>query len=189
MAMHAYVSHHSAGRVRLRIPAAKHDSDSLKRMARAARGIPGVRTAEYNASTGSLLIKYAQDAVRGISTLIDAMSQAGVPLELVSMAAGPGEIAELEEYSEAASGIGALFSGIDKSIKYATDNQLDLKILLPIGAALAGFSTLRRSNASTPLWLTLILFAFSSYTALHNKPGARESSGGADRGVENRYLH
>ena len=189
MVRHAYVSHRSAGRVRFRIPGAKHDSDSLRRMAHATREMPGVRSAEYNPTTGSLLIKYTQDTVRDIRAFIDAISNAGIPLELVGAMTGAEEIVEMEEYSQLAGGISSLFGGLDQAIKYATDNQLDLKILLPIGAAILGFSSLRSPSMSTPLWLTLMLFSFSSYHSLHGDTGAAAGTGRADAKSANSYLH
>jgi cation transport ATPase len=189
MVRHAYVCHSSAGRLRLRIPGARHDADSLKRMAHATREVPGVRSAEYNPTTGSLLIKYARDAVSNIQTLTDAITKAGMPLELVGAMTGAEEIAEVEEYSQLAGSISSLFGGLDQAIKYATDNQLDLKILLPIGAAILGFSSLRRPSMSTPLWLTLMLFSFSSFHSLHGDSGAPAEIGQPRAKSEDRYLH
>lgn len=189
MVRHAYVSHHSAGRVRLRIPSARHDAESLRRMAHATREVPGVRAAEYNPATGSLLIKYASDMVRDLGTFTDAISKAGIPLELVGALTGAEEIVEMRETSQLASGVNSLFASLDQAIKYATDNQVDLKVLLPIGAAAVGLSLLRNPSISTPMWLTLALFSFSSYHSLH---GGTVTPGGADRAdskMEDRYLH
>ena len=186
MVRHAYVSYRCAGRVRLRIPSARHDAESLKRMAHAVREMPGVRATEYNPTTGSLLIKFVAGAVHNIRALADAISKAGVPLEVAGSLMGEGEIAELGEYSQAASGISALFQDLDDAIRYATDNQIDLKIMLPIGAVVLALAALRNPAMSTPLRLTLMLFSFSSYHALHGDMGERSS---ADPKVTNRYLH
>lgn len=189
MVRHAYISHHSAGRVRLRIPRARHDPESLRRMARATREVPGVRSADYNPTTGSLLIKYAEDAVRDVHAFTDAISKAGIPLELVGTVMGAEEFAEVAEYSELATDISSIFGGLDQAIKYATDNQLDLKILLPIGAAMLGLSSLRNPSMSTPLWLTLMLFSFSSYHSLHRETSAAAGVGQAVPEPGKTYLH
>ena len=48
----------------------------------------------------------------------------------------------------------------------ATDNEVDLKFILPFGLAVLGLVTLRYSS-TTPLWLTLLIFAFNSFLGLH----------------------
>jgi hypothetical protein len=58
---------------------------------------------------------------------------------------------------------------VDKSLKRATNNSLDLKVLLPLG--LAAYSILEIGvDASTPMWVTLGIFSFNSFISLHDEP-------------------
>ena len=54
-----------------------------------------------------------------------------------------------------------------------SENGADLKIILPV--SLAVYALLKMgSAATTPLWVTLGLFSFTSFVSLH--PGALEES-------------
>jgi hypothetical protein len=54
----------------------------------------------------------------------------------------------------------------DRTIKMATGNMLDLRVLLPLGLAVWAFLK-SGSRLGTPLWLTLGISAFNSFVALH----------------------
>jgi hypothetical protein len=68
--------------------------------------------------------------------------------------------------SIAARRVDSFFKQVDHDIRMATDNEVDLKFILPLGMAILGVVTLRYSSA-TPLWLTLLIFAFNSFLGLH----------------------
>jgi hypothetical protein len=62
---------------------------------------------------------------------------------------------------------------IDAGIKWATNNSVDLKVLLPLGLALYAFAE-SGTEAATPLWVTLGIFSFNSFVALHRpRPAAQ----------------
>jgi uncharacterized radical SAM superfamily Fe-S cluster-containing enzyme len=54
----------------------------------------------------------------------------------------------------------------DLELKRATDNQIDLKVLAPLGLAVYAFVEMG-IEASTPVWLTLGLFSFNHFVDLH----------------------
>jgi hypothetical protein len=57
---------------------------------------------------------------------------------------------------------------VNTGIKRQTDNIIDLKFLLPFGVAMYGaFKADKR--VGTPLWLTLMIFSFTSFVALHRE--------------------
>lgn len=165
----AYIAHHIPGRVRVRIPHAKGNPELLQKIAQLALAVPGVETAECNPLTGSLLIRYAPDAHRDFE---ERLATHGNGDAWFSLQPSPGNgrsdpaKGSRRKHSAAASGVFGYFRELDEAVKAATDNQLDLKVILPLGVALVAMFALR-GRASTPLWLTLMIFAFSSFLGLH----------------------
>jgi len=77
------------------------------------------------------------------------------------------------EHSAGARAVMGFFGELDDAIRDATGNTLDLKVLIPLVAGVLGIVLLPRTR-STPLWLTLMIFAFSSFLMLH-EPGTPEA--------------
>lgn len=174
-----YIAHHIPGRMRIRIPSAKGDAELSQRIRELAKSLAGVESVESNFMTGSLLIHYAKDGFgdfeRRLSSasdsVLDLKSAPPEPKENTTQAAG-----ERQAASAAAAAIAAAFKELDGNLRSATGNTLDLKVLLPLGAAAAGLLTLRKAMP-TPLWVTLMIFAFSAFVILN--PGIQpEGSGG-----------
>jgi hypothetical protein len=58
------------------------------------------------------------------------------------------------------------FKKMDREIRLATDNNVDLKILLAAGVI--GFTVLEvGAAAATPVWVTLTLFALNHVIEMH----------------------
>src|SRR5581483_6550986 len=72
----------------------------------------------------------------------------------------------LAAHSETARGIVDLVKNLNNAVKRATDNNLDLKVLLPLGLAIYSFVEVG-AEMSTPMWVTLGIFSFNSFIALH----------------------
>ena len=75
----------------------------------------------------------------------------------------------LAQHSDVAKSAVDFVSQIDQALKKANNNTVDLKVLLPLGLAIYSFLELE-SDIATPLWLTLGIFSFNSFVALHH-PG------------------
>jgi len=179
MALAAYVAHQIPGRVRLKIPAAKGRPDLLQRIVAGAGSASEIKSVEYNSVTGSVVICYAPAAhknlealgsILGDSTLRVSMHASRPPSGARSRHARRGE---RTEPSAAAKAITSFFRSLDREVRDATDNQLDLKVLLPLAVGVLGLFALRR-KATTPLWLTLLIFAFHSFLTLHGVAAAEE---------------
>src|SRR5262249_44191196 len=150
-------------------PSAKGDAELSWRIRELAKAVPGVESIESNFTTGSLLIHYAKDAFQDFERRLSSASHSVLELKIaqqeqeenLTQAAGAPEAA-----SAFATAIATAFKELDSSLRSATDNMLDLKVLLPLAAATAGVLTLRKALA-TPLWVTLMIFAFSAFVVLH----------------------
>jgi hypothetical protein len=75
---------------------------------------------------------------------------------------------------------------LDDTIKRATHNELDLKVLVPL--ALAIYSAFEfGAEVATPIWLTLGIFSVNSFIALHPPvPYAQSEAQAAQRNPQGR---
>jgi cation transport ATPase len=181
MAHTAYVAHHVRGRIRLKMSNARGDFRALQEIKEAIAPLHGVRKVEVKAATGSIVVHYdatvhddfhAHLAGRGESSGLYSVS-APAPPELTEV----DEIAKkieaeaefLSEHSDTARSVVNFFSLMNREVKRATNNAVDLKVLLPFG--LAVYSVLEVGiEASTPMWVTLGIFSFNSFVSLHSHP-------------------
>jgi hypothetical protein len=171
MAVEAYVHHHLPGRLRIRVPAAKGEETLLRELGSAIARAPGVDQVEYNPVTGSILITYSPAEHHSLDSLHDSLKASAVPITVKRLKpAGSHARRRHSGRSAAATKIDSFFSQLDNEIRNATDNEIDLKFILPFAVGVLGILSLRRT-AATPLWLTLLIFAFHSFLGLHNPAG------------------
>jgi hypothetical protein len=169
MAVHAYVHHHLPGRLRLRIPAAKGEEGELRELSSAIARAPGISQVEYNPITASILIQYSLEYYKTLQSLESGLGASAVPITVNS--SQPAQYRSHPRHhgggrSVAARRVDAFFKQLDHEIRTATDNEVDLKFILPFAVAVLGLLALRHSSV-TPLWLTLLIFAFNSFLGLH----------------------
>ena len=180
MAVAAYVAHQIPGRVRLKIPAAKGRPDLLEQIGAAPGSANDIKSVEYNSVTGSILIQYAPEAYKSLEALGSILSNPAVSVSVHASRPAGGvrswhaRRGEREEPSAAAKTITSFFKSLDQAIRDATGNELDLKVILPLTAGAMGLLAFRRRSMTTPLWLTLLIFAFHSFLTLHGVAGTEE---------------
>jgi hypothetical protein len=181
MAHTAHVVHHVRGRIRLKMPNAKGDLRALQEIKELIAPMHGVRTVEIKPATGSIVVHYDSKvhddfeghlAGHGESSGVYSVA-ASEPPELTEV----DEIARkieaeaqfLSEHSDTAKSVVNFFSLMNREIKRATNNSVDLKVLLPLG--LAVYSMVEVGiDTSTPMWVTLGIFSFNSFVSLHSNP-------------------
>jgi hypothetical protein len=184
----AEVAHATPGRVRLKIPAAKYNPDLLNQIKAAFAGLPGIDAIEIKPGSGSLVIYYDSDHHTDIASLFVSLGQtAAAPVAVAHDAAShPGatphrppsnkvddltrtiedEAEFLAEHSMFARSVVDVVKILDRNIKRSTNNNIDLKILVPI--ALAGVTFLEiGAAAATPMWVTLAIFSMNHFVELH----------------------
>jgi hypothetical protein len=188
----AYISHHIPGRVRIKIPEAKRNRALLERIRESILSAPGVETVDCNPLTGSVLIRYSPPVHENFSAFLAFLSSSNgsitpLSLEPVQSSRPARKVrrraAREREPSEAAKAITEFFGDLDDVIRAATGDQLDLKILLPLAAAALGITLLPKARG-TPLWLTLMIFAFSSFLMLHEPVAAEAEAAEIVAGLE-----
>ena len=177
-------AHRMPGRIRLKLDGSSrkaHDLDDLKR---AVASLPGVHEVETNAASGSLVIHYDPNLYGKFQRQLQdhGNSTGAFHLDVPEIGEGGDLIKSVEEeadflaeHSEAARVMVHSFRSLDGLIRRATDNTVDLKVLLPLGLAVYSFVEIG-IEAATPLWITLGIFSFNSFVALHSpKPGGERA--------------
>lgn len=186
----AEVAHATRGRVRLKIPAAKRNPNLLNQIKTAFEVIPGIDAIEVRQNSGSLVIFYDPGHHPDIASLFVSLSKAEqTPVDMTPHAAAAEEAKDkarrppkteydeiagaieaeaeyLAEHSHAARTVVEMVKELDRQVKRATGNNVDLKILVPI--VLAGFTFLEiGAAAATPMWVTLAIFSMNHFVELH----------------------
>jgi hypothetical protein len=176
----AEVAHAVHGRVRLRFPAAKRDPALLDQLKTTISEIPGVDAVDVKASSGSLIIYYDPEHHPEVAALLRCLTQIErAPMMVKSPPVRPpsnrvdeltsnidSEAEFLAEHSAIAKTVVGAVKQLDKDIKRSTNNNLDLKIMVPV--ALAGVTFLEiGAAAATPMWITLAIFSLNHFVELH----------------------
>jgi hypothetical protein len=166
------VAHQVPGRVRMKVPAAKGNPELLRQIADTFAVIPGIERITVNPATGSVVMFYDIDQHHEFHGRLQDHPQLNVgycppPTEIDELATRIEQEAEfLARHSDTARAIVNGFKAFDREIRLATDNNVDLKIVLALG--IIGVTVLEvGAAAATPVWVTLSLFALNHVLEMH----------------------
>ena len=175
------IAHQVPGRIRMTIPAGKGNPELLEQIKQTFSIIPGIERVAINPTTGSVVLHYDEDRhdefhgdfQQHLSVVHKPPSN-----EIDEIARKFEEEAEfLAEHSHAARAVVDFFKDLDRRVKAATGNIIDLKIVLAIG--IIGFTVLEvGASAATPVWVTLVIFSLNHFIEMH-PPGARTAQASA----------
>ena len=168
------IAHQTVGRVRMKLPSAKGDPEFLREVAETFSVIPGIQQVDVNPITGSIILryddenKYFNEKLAQNLLLINTQQSRMIGSEYDELAKKIEKEAEyLAQRSELARAVVDFFKQLDREIKVATYNVIDLKIILAVGAlGLMIFEI--GATAATPVWLTLSIFTFNHFIELRN---------------------
>jgi Heavy metal associated domain 2 len=172
----AHIAHHTKGRLRVRVPSAKGNREALEEIRRALGSLTGVHEVTVNEATGSVIIHYDPNRHADFHSHLVGEGHHKTVMALP----GPPRLTEIDDVaenlarearylssrSETAKVLFDILRKCDLELKRATDNQIDLKVLAPLGLAVYAFFEMG-FEAATPVWLTLGLFSFNHFVALH----------------------
>ncbi len=175
MPVSAHIAHHVPGRMRIRVAGGKRHLKLLASVKESVAKAHGVTRVEINENTGSVVIHYRHKTLKlfaeglreqGLSSQAFQLSapEVGEAGEMWSMIEHESEF--LAAHSQLARSVVKESKRLDVAVKEATDNTLDLKVLVPLGLAVVSFVYLG-TDISTPLWLSLGVFSFNSFVSLH----------------------
>jgi Heavy metal associated domain 2 len=189
--MNLQIAHQVPGRVRMKIPAGKNNPELLKQIGEVFGAIPGIEEIEVNPTTGSVVLRYDTDrhdefhgtfnqhyaahgagnngAPNGAATGTQNGAMHGADTDLDKLTGSIEAEAEfLASHSHSARVIVDFVKTLDREIKVATGNSVDLKILFAIG--MIGFTVLEiGATAATPVWVTLAIFSVNHFIELHER--------------------
>lgn len=170
MLRNASIVHRIPGRMRLRIPSAKADSEFLEQARAAVAQLPHVLEVSCNPLTGSLLITYPRESQREFEDTLILGNGSPMPFVLQVTPQASTDPARKPrgrpQHSDLSRAVSDVVAAIDDAVRESTGNLLDLRTLLPLAMGGIGLTWMGRTKG-TPLWLTLMIFAFSSFVALH----------------------
>ena len=161
--------------MRLRVRGGKQNPHLLEKLRGRICELDGVRQIDVNSTTGSLVVHYRSRHPRQFETEIAehgtstgdfhlALPQIGEAGEI--WGAVQQEATFLAAHSELARKLVRGTQELDATLKIATNNNLDLKVLVPLGLAVFSIMYLG-TDVSTPLWISLGIFSFNSFVSLH----------------------
>jgi|SRR5262249_37119345 len=167
------VAHQVPGRVRMKVSSAKGNPEMLRQIAETFAAIPGIEEITLNPQTGSVVLHYDTDQHdqfhdhfhRHHAHRMSGYKPPGTELdELASKIEQEAEF--LARNSEGARAVVDFFKKFDREVRAATDNNIDLKVLLALG--IIGFTVLEvGATAATPVWVTLSLFTVNHVIEMH----------------------
>lgn len=172
MAVSARIAHHVPGRMRVRVHGAKRNPAILAGLKSRISEADGVTRVEANRDTGSLIIHYRNRSPRQFEEHLAELGQSNETFDLAIGQAGElwaaleKEANFLAAHSELARTVVNETKRLDVAVKKATDNTVDLKVLVPLGLAVLSFMYLG-TDVATPLWVSLGVFSFNSFVSLH----------------------
>jgi hypothetical protein len=188
---HAKIAHHVPGRMRVKVPNAKGNDELLAEIRQTLVGVPGIHDIEINGATGSVTIHYCADTHPELHASIDQHQQVfavAAPAEPPVQHRPPStklddmthlieEEAEfLAEHSHTARVVVDLCASLDRKLKKATNNSVDLKVLVPLGLAAVTFVEIG-ATAATPVWITIGLFSLNHFVELQAHQVRRNKTG------------
>jgi hypothetical protein len=181
--MNLKIEHQTPGRVRMKIPAGKGNPELLKQISETFAAIPGIEEVTVNPTTGSVVLHYDTDRHDEFHGHFDGHYKAhggngggngnshGADTELDKLTHSIEEEAEfLASHSHTARMVVDFVKKIDREVKLATHNSVDLKIIFAVGIiCLTVFEV--GATAATPVWVTLAIFTVNHFIQLHEKEG------------------
>jgi len=164
----------------MKVPSAKGDPALLEEIQKAFSAIPGIEQVAVNPETGSVVLKYDADRHddfhAGFTDRFKEHHGGHVPAhrpppsnEIDALATKIQQEADfLAEHSAAAKGVVDFCKHLDREIKVASGNLVDLKMVLCIG--LVGFTIFEVGPAAaTPVWVTLTLFGLNHFIEMQSE--------------------
>jgi hypothetical protein len=187
------MEHQTLGRVRMKFSSAKGNRELLDEIGRKFAGIVGVESCEVNPITGSVVLHYDKrrhdDFHDHLSRHCEEHHGGATPrppgTQLDDITRKIEDEAEfLAEHSHAAKSVVHICKYVDRHIKLATGNTVDLKIGLAGG--IVALSLLEMGAfAATPVWLTLGVFSLNHFVELQQHHVLAEKlNAGARKGTK-----
>ncbi|WP_020176337.1 HMA2 domain-containing protein [Methyloferula stellata] len=167
----ATIAHHVPGRMRLKIPSGKGNEVLFEEIRQSLAVVPGIHEIIVNPATSSVTVHYAVDAHPELHVSLgqhqdhfEVHTPPSTKLDdMTHMVEAEAEF--LAEHSHSAKAVVNFCRHLDREVKKATGNSVDLKVLVPLGLAVVTFVEIGAA-AATPVWVTIGLFSINHFVEL-----------------------
>ncbi len=159
------IAHQVPGRVRMKIPSAKGNPELLQQISETFAVIPGIEHVTANPLTGSVVLHYDVDRHHEFHGRLQPGT--APPTQIDDFANKIQQEAEyLARNSDSARALVEFCKKLDREIKVATGNVVDLKIMFAVG--IIGVMVFEiGATAATPVWVTFAIFAVNHFVDMH----------------------
>ena len=179
--MNVQVAHQVPGRVRLKVPSVKDSPELVDQIKQMFHAIPGIEEVTVNPTTGSVVLHYDTDrhdefhgsfqqhyaAHSGAHAGTNGMHGADTELDKLTNSI-EAEAEFLASHSHTARAVVDFVKKVDREIKTATGNTIDLKILF--AGTIIAFTVFEvGATAATPVWVTLAIFTVNHFIEMHER--------------------
>jgi hypothetical protein len=154
----------------VKIAALKGDAAAARRVEERLCDLPGVRGADANPVTGSVLVLFEDGKTwpESLSDLAEAFRLAAPGADVEALA---GQLAASRETPGRTRGLTAhdvkgFFGDLNETVRSTTDG-LDLTLLLPLALVLLGLRGLVTEGPATPRWYDFLWFGFGTFMMLN----------------------
>lgn len=159
----AEVLHHIPGRMRIRVPAAKRDSERLEEIRSSIEKLPGVVDVSANSGLGTLIIHYELAA---FGEAVQRITEHASKADLFLLRPPPDEDDE-PPVSNLDRAVDQFVGKVNRILQAGTGQAVNLKEIFPFGIILYAVLFVDQAIAASQ-WLSWLQFAFSSYLDLHD---------------------
>lgn len=154
------------GRLRLRVAQPHRQSGEMQRIANALQANAHINQVRTNIQNGSIVINH--DGENGsLDNVFASLRDLGIIFGNIALGK-----------SEAATGVSNAVVDLNKRVRQATDNVVDLRVLFPLGLSVFSIRQLlvRGLQLETIPWYVLAWYAFDSFIKLHASSQPHSSS-------------
>jgi Heavy metal associated domain 2 len=159
----AEIVHHIAGRMRIRVPAAKGDPERLEEIRSSIGKLSGVLEVTANPGLGTLLLYY-DPALFGEA--IQRVTEHASKADLFLLRPPDEDDDDPTPVSTLDRAVDHFFGRVNRIVEAATGNAVNLKEIFPFGIILYAVLFLDKAIAASQ-WLNLVQFALGTYLELH----------------------
>ena len=165
------IVHRVPGRLRVRFARGSVSPEALSRMRATVLKIKGVARCEANGRTSCLLVHFDEAAFddRRFARAVGGLAESMSPGDTVLVATVNGRD---EGPSRLARVINVRLRLLDRRLRHATGDRVDLRTIVPIGFAGLALREVIVNSARLPAipWYVLLWYAFDSYLRLQDTP-------------------
>lgn len=157
--------------MRLKIPSGKGNETLFEEIRQSLAVAPGIHEIIVNSATSSVTVHYAVDVHPELHMSLgqhqdhfEVHTPPSTKLDdMTHMVEAEAEF--LAEHSHSAKAVVNFCRNLDREVKKATGNSVDLKVLVPLGLAVVTFVEIGAA-AATPVWVTIGLFSINHFIEL-----------------------